>query len=161
MTKLPISVGGQCLLVLLHARGWREERWRRGHHLDAHVAGGAGVTEHAVAAAVLVVATRVDHDGLVVAVGKEGVDDGRAADVALLDSVVADVVVLFAGVGHAVALVDPGEVGLVAEQPLLEGLGVGHGGQVLVGLVGRALAHLARVAALARVQRLVQRLVFQ
>jgi len=61
----------------------------------------------------LMFTARVDHHCLVVVVGKEGVYDRWTPDVAFLDAVVADVVVLFASVGHAVAFVDPGEVGLV------------------------------------------------
>ena len=92
----------------------------------------------------LVVSAAEDHDEAVAVVGKEGVDDRLAASEALLDAIVAYVVVLLAGIGHAVALVHPREVGLVARQPALEGARVGQARQVFVGLVGRAFARLAR-----------------
>jgi len=41
--------------------------------------------------------------------------------------------------------VHPSEVGFIAEQPFLKCLGVRHGREILVGLVGGTLAHLVRL----------------
>ena len=54
----------------------------------------------------------------------------------LLDAIVANVVELFANVGHAITLVNPCEVGLVLSDPLLKGMGVRQAGQILVCLIG-------------------------
>ena len=95
----------------------------------------------------LVLAARIDHHHGVGVVGvhrKQSVNHGWTAKVAFLYAVVAYVVVLFADVGHRVSLVHPGEVGLVARQPALKGGRVRQRDQVLVSLVGRALANLGR-----------------
>lgn len=89
------------------------------------------------------VATAVDHDCAIVVIGKKRVDNSRTSEIAFLDAVVTNVVVLLAGVCHAIALMDPSKVSLIAHEPFLERFRVGQACQVLISLISRPLSHFA------------------